>query len=219
MQNGELTIARHGQAWCNTEQVIEGPDRCRGLTPTGRQQAEFLAQRLAIEHTHHPYDALYTSPIPRAAQTADAIAQTTGLAPNVIEDLREPDYGAADGCRWEEVIAQFGAAPNLYPERPLAAGAESSHHHQKRVHHALRELLERHRGQRVLLVGHGETVTAAHHFFCGLDSAETLPLGFAAHQSALTTWQQQPVSWLRPGDGQRWVLLCHNDIAHIAGAR
>ncbi|GAA3617708.1 hypothetical protein GCM10022223_37960 [Kineosporia mesophila] len=219
MQNGELTIARHGQAWCNIDQTIEGPNRCRGLTPTGHQQAERLAQRLGIEHAHAPYTALYTSPILRARQTADAIAITTGLAPTVMDDLREPDYGSADGSPWDEVVALFGAAPSLHPDRPVAAGAESWYHHQKRVHQILRDVLGRHRGQRVLLVGHGETVTAAHHLFCGLDSTATLPIGFAAHQSALTTWSQQPVSWLRPGAGQRWALICHNDTAHLAGIR
>ncbi len=215
MRNGELTIARHGQAWCNIDQVIEGPDRCRGLTPAGLRQADHLAQRLLTEHTENSYSALYTSPMPRARQTAEAIAATTGLTISVIDDLREPDYGAADGSRWDEVIALFAAAPSLHPDRPLAAGAESWYDHQKRVHRALRELLERHRGQRVLLVAHGETVTAAHHLFCGLDSTSTLPIGFAAYQSALTTWRQQPISWLRPDDGQHWALIRHNDTTHL----
>lgn len=213
MQPGELTIARHGQAWCNTEQTIGGPTTCRGLTPTGRTQAERLAVRLAADHARHPYTALYTSPLPRTHQTADIIAAAVGLPATVIDDLREPDYGTADGARWADVVAAFDAAPALHPHRPIADGAETWHQHQQRVHAALRGLLTRHTGQRIVLVAHGETITAAHHLFCDTDA---LPIAFAVHQTALTTWRQQPISWLRPSDGLRWTLIRHNDTCHLA---
>lgn len=66
MQPTELTIARHGQAWCNVEQTIGGLATCRGLTPAGHQQAARLAARLAVDHQQRPVVALYTSPLRRA---------------------------------------------------------------------------------------------------------------------------------------------------------
>ena len=213
MHPAELTIARHGQAWCNREQTIGGPATCRGLTPTGHQQAARLAARLAADHHRHPITALYTSPLRRARQTATVVAAALQLPATVADDLREPDYGSADGARWADVIAAFGAAPALHPDRPVAVGAETWRQHQRRVHTVLRGLLDQHNGHRIVVVAHGETVTAAHHLFLDTD---TLPVAFAVDQAAVTTWRQQPVSWLRPDDGLRWALIRHNDTSHLA---
>ncbi len=64
--------------------LIRGDD-ASPLTPEGVAQAQRLAERLA----HVRFDRLYTSPLPRALATAAALAQATGLTPQVLEDLRE----------------------------------------------------------------------------------------------------------------------------------
>jgi len=215
MSADELLIARHGQAWCNTDQTIGGPTSCRGLTPTGHRQAAQLAARLASEHIIKPFTALYASPLPRAQQTATAVATALRLPVTTVDDLREPDYGAADGQRWTDVIAAFGAAPTLHPDRPIAAGAESALAHLARARTALSDMLQAHPGGRILAVGHGETITAAHHLFLDIEPGRILPLAFTVDQASITTWRQQPVSWLRPDDGLRWALHRHNDIAHL----
>lgn len=212
MQASELIIARHGQAWCNLEQTIGGPTTCRGLTPAGHAQAVRLAARLAAAHRRQPFAALYSSPLRRVRETVTAVADALDLAFTVVDDLREPDYGTADGTHWADVVAAFGAAPALHPDQPIAAGAETWRQHQRRVHTVLRALLDQHAGRRVVVVAHGETVTAAHHLFC---DADTLPVAFAVDQAAVTVWQQQPISWLRPADGMRWALTRHNDTSHL----
>jgi len=55
------------------------------LTARGQEQAQALAQRLADV----PFARLYTSPLPRAMDTAAALAYAQNLTPIVIEDLRE----------------------------------------------------------------------------------------------------------------------------------
>lgn len=216
-QPAELLIARHGQAWCNTEQIIGGPASCRGLTPTGHQQAKQLAARLAREHhAGQPTQALYTSPLPRTQQTAATIAAALDLPATTVDDLREPDYGTADGAPWASVVAAFGKAPALHPDRPIAPGAEPWLDHLTRVRTALSAILDTHPGGRVLVVAHGETVTAAHHLFLDIEPGRMLPLAFAADQASLTTWRQQPTSWLRPHDGLRWALHRHNDVSHLS---
>ncbi|MBT8225377.1 MAG: hypothetical protein HKP61_18885, partial [Dactylosporangium sp.] len=84
-----------------------------------------------------------------------------------------------------------------------------------RARAALTTILQAHPGDRILTIGHGETVTAAHHLFLDIEPGQMLPLAFTADQASITTWRQQPISWLRPDDGLRWALHRHNDVAHL----
>ncbi|MFI6603806.1 histidine phosphatase family protein [Nonomuraea sp. NPDC050536] len=209
----ELLAARHGEAWCNREQTIGGMRTCRGLTPEGRQQAERLAARLA--NAARPVDVIYTTPLRRASETAGLLGDVLGVEPIVEPGLREPDYGAAEGLPWDKAVADFGDAPSLYPDRPIAAGAESWLAFLARARAAIAAILDRHGGEKILIVAHGETIAAAHHHFAGVPSGEVLPVSFACHPTAVTTWQQQPLSWTMPGLGWRWALAGHNDVRHL----
>ncbi|MFC0862422.1 histidine phosphatase family protein [Sphaerimonospora cavernae] len=215
MDATEILVARHGEAWCNREQYVGGPRSCRGLTPRGCTQTGMLAERLAAEHASRPIDVVYTTPLPRARETADLVAAALGLAPVVEPDLREPDYGTADGLPWAKVVADFGDAPALHPTRAVAPGAETWAAFLARARAALRQIVTRHEGRRVLIVAHGETIAAAHHLFLGVPDGQVLPLAFVCHPTALSRWQQVPVSWTRPELGRRWALEAHNDIRHL----
>ena len=63
------------------------------LTPLGVRQAEAAAQRLRGEGI----EAIYTSPMGRARQTADAAAEVLGLEPVVLDFIHEIHWGSADG--------------------------------------------------------------------------------------------------------------------------
>ena len=71
-----LYFVRHGQSEANVQMVISNRDLFHPLTELGRQQAEALAQSLA----EVPVAAIYSSPIVRAAQTAQIVAARHGLA-------------------------------------------------------------------------------------------------------------------------------------------
>jgi 2,3-bisphosphoglycerate-dependent phosphoglycerate mutase len=210
-----LILARHGQAHCNVHGIIGGPRGCTGLTSHGRHQARQLADRLRADHTQDPITAAYTTPLRRARETADIIADHLDLPVNTLDDLREPDYGDADGKPWTDVVAAFGRIPAQHPDHPIATGAETWTAYLKRATTALRDILVRHIGGTVLIVGHGETVTAAAHLFLDLAASVRASAAFAAHYASITRWEQQPLAWTRPGAGWRWTLLTHNDTAHL----
>lgn len=219
----ELMLVRHGEAHCNREQIIGGPTGCRGLTDHGHHQARLLAQRLRRDTTAGEFaggfHALYTSPLPRARATADHITHALDMPATVLDDLREPHPGDADGHAWTTVIdafvARHGDAPALHPDQPLTLGAESFNDHLHRVTATLRQLLNRHAGQRLLLVAHGDTITAAHHLLLNLDTAAPIRAGFAAHQASLSYWSQLPLRATRPDGRYRWALIRHNDTNHL----
>jgi phosphohistidine phosphatase len=74
-----LYVVRHAEA------APGEPDELRPLTPAGRQQARSLGERLARDGVH--LDALLSSPLLRARETAAAIAKRLGVAVEVDERL------------------------------------------------------------------------------------------------------------------------------------
>lgn len=215
MNPTRLILARHGQAHCNIRGIIGGPHGCTGLTDHGRHQAQQLAHRLLADHTHARVTATYTTPLQRARETADIIADHLDLPITVAHALREPDYGDADGKPWTDVVTAFGHIPAQHPYHPIATGAETWAAYLQRATAALRDILARHCGDTVLIVGHGETVTAAAHLFLNLAAELRASVTFAVHYASITRWEQQPLAWTQPDAGWRWTLLTHNDTAHL----
>ena len=86
----QLVIVRHAEA------ASGEPDELRPLTPAGREAARALGQRLADEGLEP--DAVLTSPLLRARETAAELARPAGLEP-------EPDERLAPGATAEAVRA------------------------------------------------------------------------------------------------------------------
>lgn len=154
-----LLLARHGQTLWNKELRYNG-DTDTELTPLGLRQAAALARRLAQQHL----DAVVTSDLLRAQQTAEPIAAPRGLAPLADPRWREVRFGAAEGLRWREVVERFPAAARAWAEnRPDAAmpEGESLLDVAARVRPALAELTAEFDHRTVLLVGHGGPLRVA----------------------------------------------------------
>ena len=97
-----LYFVRHGQSEANVQMVISNRDLFHPLTELGRRQAEALAQSLADV----PVAAIYSSPIVRAAQTAQIVAAAKGLPVQMADALREPDCGIIEGRADEDAWAE-----------------------------------------------------------------------------------------------------------------
>ncbi|NYZ75235.1 histidine phosphatase family protein [Candidatus Micrarchaeota archaeon] len=89
-----IIFVRHGTSVNNEEGRWNSTlEKDRGLSEKGRKQAALLAGRLASEKI----EAIYSSPFPRALQTAEAVNQAHGLKIFVDERLREMNKGVLDG--------------------------------------------------------------------------------------------------------------------------
>lgn len=203
-----LIIARHGEAHCNRDQTIGGPRSCRGLTDHGQEQVRRLAGML---HDQYPgLHAIYASPLRRAADSAAILGTALGMPVTIEEDLREQDHGDADGRTWAATIAAFGSVPALEADRALAPGGETWRAYLRRATKALTRILDRHQGQRILLVGHGETADAAFHLFLRLPPTSRAHAGLVLHPAAVSVWEQAPLAGTPPSDAWRWTLVTHN---------
>ncbi len=142
-----ILLARHGETEWNREGRWQGwadPP----LNETGRVQARELATRLRAT----PFDAVYSSDLQRAHETAEIVAEPHGLPVVADPGLREIDVGSWSGFTRAELAARFPGG-----ERP---DGETREQHAGRVLAAVERIAREHPGARVLLVTHGGTMRA-----------------------------------------------------------
>jgi len=99
----KLILVRHGETQWNRENRIVGHTEI-GLTPDGHRQVALLARALGEEKI----DAIYSSPLRRAVETASAIAEQHGMDVVTDDALKEVDAGELDGIAIEEVVRRYG---------------------------------------------------------------------------------------------------------------
>lgn len=111
-----LTLVRHGQTASSARHAYSGRSDIP-LTETGREQARQAARRLAGAGV----DAVVTSPLIRARDTARAIADATGASLTVDERLTEVDYGPFEGLDRAGAREQIGAPFDAWRADPFGA--------------------------------------------------------------------------------------------------
>jgi broad specificity phosphatase PhoE len=149
-----IHLVRHGETVMNVQVrfrgVLDVP-----LNARGREQAVETAQRL----TGAGLAAVYSSPLGRALEVAEAIAAACSLGPVRKSDLLiNLDYGEWEGLTREECAASDPHAYELYarhPEEAFCPGGETVASAADRAIAALREIGRRHPGETVAAVSHG----------------------------------------------------------------
>ena len=149
-----LLLARHGATAYSLQRRFSG----RGgvdvpLAPLGEAQAQALASEVAARRT---IDAIVTSPLLRAQQTAHIVAAAVGLPVSVEEGLAECDFGEWDGHTFAEVQRDWPALLDEWLASPEVAppDGESFAACNRRIDAARRAVIDAHRGARVLVVAH-----------------------------------------------------------------
>lgn len=145
-----ICLVRHGVTEWNYDGRAQGRTDIP-LSAEGLAQAGAVATRLAQE----PWDAIYSSTLTRARQTAAAIAELTGHAVRQDARLVERHMGVTEGFTLYERRQRWPGA-NLMD----LAGVETDEAMALRAMAALTEIAERHPGQRVICVSHGGLIKA-----------------------------------------------------------
>lgn len=145
-----VTLVRHGQTERSATSTYSGRLDVP-LTDTGREQAQRAAQQLAGAGI----DAVVTSPLVRARDTAHAIAAAAGVPLTVDERLIEVDYGPFEGLDRDGARARLGAAFEDWRADPFGApvaGMEPLGDALKRAREATADVLAAH--AHPVVVGH-----------------------------------------------------------------
>ncbi|EHR59756.1 bifunctional RNase H/acid phosphatase [Saccharomonospora cyanea] len=150
-----LLLLRHGQTPMSVDRRYSGAGDV-SLTELGARQAEAAAKRIAAMDDLGESVHVVSSPLVRATQTAQKVADALGVRVETHRDLRETDFG-----EWEGLT--FGEAAERDPElhrrwlrnasvRP--PGGESFDEVHRRVRRACTDVLARHGGATVVIVSH-----------------------------------------------------------------
>ena len=203
-------LIRHGQTDSNAGGVLQG-HLPTALNDLGRRQAVRLAERLG--GVRPPLDALVSSDLLRALETAQPIAKALGLA--LVQDRawRERGFGALEGQTLGEIDIWRAASGAVDPP-----GGESGADFERRVVRALVDVVTVHRGRDAIgVVTHGGPMRMV------LSLLETGRLVLAPGHEAPSVAAIANASILRlavePGrpDGLAWRVLAVNDVAHLDG--
>jgi len=167
-----FALVRHGQTDWNAERRLQGSTDIP-LNDVGRGQARAAVGILAP----YEWDAIVSSPLSRAAETADLIAEGLGLrVARRVPELIERSFGPAEGM-------QAGAELEALRVPGGFKGAESEDAAADRGIAALEALAEEFRGQRLLVVTHGTLlrVTLSRAIGQTLTSVDNAALNLAHH--------------------------------------
>lgn len=144
-----LFLIRHGETLKNSKGVVDGVTSNLSLSQKGKNQADTLGKHLSM----YSFDAIYSSPLKRAIQTAKRISfyQDKKLHIHILPKLREINFGKAEGKTLEQLNTEYGlktvnsflwATLNTWDFKFPGKGSESKHEAFKRAYKAIFEILD-----------------------------------------------------------------------------
>ncbi len=199
----EFVFVRHGQTHGNVTRNLQGQSNT-DLDETGIQQVRLLARRLK---SHPPFDAIISSDLKRALDTAQILVESIGgtILPNPA--LREWNLGILEGRSWQELQLEYPDIMNSFLNSHVdveVPGGERRSMLETRVADCLHSLANEYVGKRLLLVTHGGALRAIFRHIVGLPSGDNMlpQTSNASYNSCTFT-------------NGIWQLTCWNDTAHI----
>lgn len=196
-----LYLIRHGQQasmLCNVDVA---------LSAAGRRQAELAAERLA----GYPLEALYSSTMLRAKQTAEIIGRRIGLENQVIDGVEEIHFGEWEGKTDEEIAARYGelkARMKQMTEDISYPGGENGAQCAARAMAALREIARNSGAGSAAVVTHGGLIRCVLADIFGGCYPRRYQFAVQLENTGITQLRYEP-------ETDRFTLERLNDYAHL----
>ena len=208
METTRILLVRHGQSQGNVERRFGGHSPTP-LSELGFRQAEATARSLAFENVN----AIYSSDLLRAAQTAEPLARATELEVNRTNALRERSVGRMEGLTFEEAAEaypdEYGALLRRDFEHVLLGG-ESYRQLLDRASAELDRAIERHRGGTIAAFSHTGTICIlVLHLMGALDAPDLKPVWIASANCGITRIGLRSDGFVR--------VSALNDTRHLTG--
>ncbi|MCL5037391.1 MAG: histidine phosphatase family protein [Chloroflexi bacterium] len=197
-------LVRHGETGGNKMETFRGTLDLP-LTQKGKEQAF----RAAVIFTKHNPDAVYSSPLRRAEDTADAIAE-----PHILPVLKESRFMDLDFGKWQGktvggVKEEFPCEFEQWTKNPFNAvisGGGNLKELAKNASDALCEIIERHKDREVIIVTHRLVLKLLVCFALGLDGPGFWKIRMDCGSISLLEH-----------DGENFILSLLNGTSHLEG--
>jgi broad specificity phosphatase PhoE len=163
----EIDLVRHGESVFNRRGVVQGHTNSP-LTELGVEQARRVGETLKARGI----EAIYTSDLARAWETARIVGEIVGVEPMALAGIREIKLGQWEARPLEEIRSEDGEKLELWYTRPMEAdipGAEPLESFRERVLKALEEVVSIHQDGRVAVISHGGVLSVIISEVLGLD--------------------------------------------------
>lgn len=198
-----ICFVRHGETDWNVELRLQG-QMDLALNANGEAQATAVGRRFAGLAAV----ALYSSDLLRARQTAQPISEILHLPMTLLQALRERHFGRCEGMTLEEIAHQYEedahAIATHDPDYASPGGGESRREHQVRVLDCIDHLVQKHKGQTVVVVTHGGALDIIYRRARGLplQAPRDYPIPNAG------------INWIAINKGQ-WTIETWGDDSHL----
>jgi probable phosphoglycerate mutase len=206
MTTTRFCLVRHGETDWNAERRLQGYTDIP-LNACGLAQAAQMAK--ALKKAHFQFDALFTSDLQRAKQTAQALEHLYSVSATSHSLLRERHLGALQGLTTSE-------APLIEPELWQAhlsrdihqelRGGESILQFANRIKTVLEEIQEKYTGKTILIVSHGGA----------LDMMYRIASNQALDAQRVIAVPNASLNWISC-DGPNWKVDNWADTSHLDG--
>jgi broad specificity phosphatase PhoE/ribonuclease HI len=200
-------LVRHGVTELSVARRFAGRSDL-ALTALGIDQAQRVADRVARLGTAQ---ALLSSPLLRTRQTADRIADRLGLPVSIEDGLIETDYGDWDGHSFQEVRQRWPADLERWLADPAdtPTSGESFKTVGRRFAQARDRLIDRHRGETIVLVSHVSPIKLL------VQQALAAPVS-AVHRMFLDAASITVIDYFDGEPAAAASLRSYNDTAHLS---
>ena len=197
----ELILARHGETVWNVEKIYRGRMDL-DLDEVGIKQAELLGKYLS----NRELEAIYSSPLKRAIDTADIIARYQRISVQIAEGLIDFDYGEWQSLPEQEAKRLYPILHNEWhnsPHKVRMPGGESLEDVKSRAIEVVNDVLSKYQGS-VVLVSHRVVNKVPICSLLGLENSHFWNV--KQDVGGITIFNYV--------DG-RFVLIRHNDTSHL----
>jgi broad specificity phosphatase PhoE len=197
----KLILARHGETVWNVEKIYRGRADVN-LDEVGIKQAELLGKYLS----NWKLEAIYSSPVKRALDTANIVARYQKIGVYVAEGLIDFDYGEWQSLPEQEVTRLYPALLDEWhnnPHKVKMPGGESLEDVRRRAIEVVNDALSKYQGS-VVLVSHRVVIKVLICSLLGLDNSHFWNIN--QDVGGITIFNYV--------DG-RFVLTRHNDTSHL----
>ena len=197
-----ICFVRHGETDWNIELRMQGHI---DLALNAKGEAQALAA--GCHFSGMQADALYSSDLLRARQTAQPISAALGLPTVLCPELRERHFGRCEGLTYEEVVERYSEDARAIRSRDpdyASPGGESRRQHQTRILDCIGNLVREHPGQTIVVVTHGGVLDVINR------RARDLPPEAPRDYPIPNTG----INWVTV-DGEQWVIQSWGETVHL----